>query len=161
MQHTLQIISGINGVQALLDNPNIMFGIRKLLNYPISWDNFIHNMIEYKYHSLESTKTDVSQMIVPTYLIVAEDDQWVPLTFYHEVFSENLAILRGTYKIPKAGHELYKNPKAAEYALEAVVKAFQEFWGRDNFNSNTIFKPNIAEIITINRQEREREFQYS
>jgi pimeloyl-ACP methyl ester carboxylesterase len=161
LQHTLKVITGIDTVKELQENPNTIFGTRKVLKYEVNWDNFLDGILHDNYYSLESTKSDIEKMTVPTYLIVAEKDRWAPMEFYEKAFSSNTKILQGAYKIPKAEHELYKNPQAAEYAMQAIVKVFNDFWKRDGFQSGLLVKPNTAEIISLNRREREREFKHA
>lgn len=158
MQYTLKAISGIDVVGEALKDPATRYGIRKLIKYPVDWDNFLKILIDNEMHTIETTKADIDKINTPTYLIVSEKDKWVNIDDYHKTFSDNEKILKKTYKISNAGHELYKNPQAAEYAFHAIVGAFSEFWGRNN---TEVIKPNIAEIIEHNRKERAREFKYA
>lgn len=155
MQYTIKQILEFDLVLDKLNNPDKEYGIRKVLHYPINWDAFLTDLIDESLHSLESTKEDINRINIPIYLLVSEDDKWIDINEYDAVFKENSEILKGMYKLPNAGHELYKNPQAAEYALEKIVEIFNEFYG--NKKELEVIKPKVTELISLNKRERIRE----
>jgi hypothetical protein len=156
MKYTLNSILGYDIVQEYLSEPNRDFGIKKLLKYPIDYNNFLHNLVNVSLHTLESTQMDIDRIVTPISLIVSENDKWIDYNECSEAFKNNADILVEMFKLPGAGHELYKNPQSAEVALNKIVELFRSHWNMTNENY-IIHKPEITEIISLNKLERERE----
>ncbi|PKM93598.1 MAG: hypothetical protein CVU84_14605 [Firmicutes bacterium HGW-Firmicutes-1] len=158
MQYTLNSIIGFDIVDEVIKEPKKIWGTRKVIKYPVNWDNFIKILINENMHNLETANEDIQKIKTPIYIIASEDDKWVDIEEYEKAFITNKEILKGVYKLPGAGHELYKNPEAAKFAAEQIVKVFQEFWGIES--EQHIIKPTITDIIAHNKKERVREKQY-
>lgn len=159
MQYTLKAITEIDLVQSKLDSPPKMWGVKKVLHFPIDYDNFLDDCIGADMHNLESTIDDVEKLCTPISLIVGEDDKWVNINDYEKIFGN----YKHTYKIskiPGAGHEIYKNPESAKYAFYETVKIFSKFYFNKEVKTEDIMKPTITEIIKVNKKERMREEEY-
>jgi acyl transferase len=160
MQHTIKGILDFDLINEFVANPGKVWGVRKVLHYPISWDKYCQDCIDNQFHNLETTIEDIKKINTPLSIIVAEDDQWVDINEYHQAFSENPGILKFLLKIPGAGHELYKNPSAAKSAFLETVKIFSETYYNKKLADDGIITPNISEIIELNKEERKREKKY-
>lgn len=160
MRHTINGILGFDLVEQFINEPGKVWGVDKVLSYPINWDNFMSDLINNKYHDLETTKKEIDKIKTPVSLIVAESDKWVDINEYDYAFSGNKGILNEIYKMPNSGHELYKNPEAARYAFIAMVRILYKYFYKKEINEDTMEKPQITEIIDKNKHERNRERQY-
>ncbi len=158
MKYTLNSIVGFDSVQECIDNPSKKFGVRKVLNYPINWDIFLNEMIQDNMHNIDSTIEDVKKIKTPIYMVMAEKDKWVNIDECDAVFNSNREILKDVYKLPNTGHELYKNPESAKYAIMKIVEMFKSYFNQ-NENEELVI-PTIAEIVSLNRNERQREKKY-
>lgn len=160
MRYTLNSILGYDIVQEYLSEPSRDFGIKKVLKYPIKYNNFLDDLVNLNFHTLEATQKDIDKIVTPTSLIVSENDKWIDYNDCNEVFKNNAGILVEMFKLPGAGHELYKNPQSAEVAIKKIVELFRFHWNMTNENY-IIHKPEITEIISVNKRERERERFYT
>lgn len=161
----------------LLRNPDHVFGVDKVLHHVIDGDNFVRDLVYKGFNSLEETKADINAMRTPTFLMVAEKDKWVSMEDYHYAYGENQAILRKSFCIPNAGHELHKNVKAAKAASRTMATCFCEFFGDEDkryleqpspalhqvgcldkrFDIDATPEPTLTELIELNTRERERD----
>lgn len=145
-------------VQLLLRNPAHRYGPCKGLRYVLDGDRFMGDLVRARWHALDSAKEEIDRIRTSTYLIVAESDRWVRMDDYQYAYRDNTAILRQTFRIPNAGHELNKNPEAAKFVFRAVVQCFQEFFRvPDLAQGQLLWEPTITELIDLNTHERERE----
>ena len=159
MQATIEAILEHDYIEEVLKDPNKTYGVQKVLHYPINWDIFIRDMIEMDLYSLESTKNDIKDIDVPIYLVASEEDKWININDYNVAFKDNKNVLKEMYKLPNAGHELYKNPQAAEYAMEKIVEIFDKYY-QVNEENHMLIKPKVTELIRQNKKERMRERAY-
>ncbi|MBB2911304.1 acyl transferase [Streptosporangium becharense] len=156
MGSTVRAATG-QDIDLLIDDPDHFYGRQKALNYMIDGDSWMRDLLQNGWHSLSGTRQDIDRMTTPTYLIVAEADDWVDIDDYSVAYGGNPGVLRHTYRIPGAGHELHKNPEASKSALRAATRALREFYG---MSDQPLMEPTIAELIAINGRERRRETRY-
>jgi hypothetical protein len=160
MRYTINGILGFDLVEQFINEPGKVWGVDKVLSYPINWDHFMSDLIDNKYHDLETTKKEIDKIKTPVSLIAAESDKWIDINEYHYAFSGNKGILHEMYKMPNSGHELYKNPEAARYSFIAMVQILYNYFYKKEINEDTMEKPQITEIIAKNKHERNRERLY-
>jgi hypothetical protein len=158
MAKTLTAITGIS-VRDRLDDPDTVLGPMRIIHYRIDADRFLRDLAKGNWIDAVGTKADVDRMRTPTYLIVAESDKWVDLKDYHDVYGGNPEILRGTYQLPNAGHEIYKNPEAVKTASLRATRCLRQFFFASD-DSEPLLEPTLAEIIDQNTHERAREVTY-
>jgi pimeloyl-ACP methyl ester carboxylesterase len=155
--YTVKAATG-NDFESYYRDPHHVFGLNKGIHYVVDWDRFIRDAVANGWHTLDGTKREVDLMTTPTFLIVAEADHWIDLDDYQYVYGDNKEILKATYKLPNAGHELYKNPEAAKAATRAATQEFLRFFG--GVEMPELPEPTITEIIDQNTRERQRENRY-
>lgn len=160
MQYTLKQILEFDLLGEFMASPDKVWGIKKVLHYPISFDQYCRDCVDKNLHNLQTTIEDINKINTPLSIIVAEDDRWVDINQYHLAFLENRKILKFLSKIPGAGHELYKNPSAAKLVFLETTKIFSILYHNIQRADDDVISPNISELIEYNKKERKREKKY-
>jgi pimeloyl-ACP methyl ester carboxylesterase len=138
------------------DQPETCIGLKRIIHYQIDADHFLPDLIQNNWADASGTRVDVDRIETPTYLIVAENDKWIDIDDYKYVYGDNPDILRGTYKLPNAGHEIYKNPEAAKVAGAQATRLLRRLYYGVN-ESEILCEPTLTEMIDQNTRERTRE----
>ncbi|MBN2444670.1 MAG: hypothetical protein JXJ04_25165 [Spirochaetales bacterium] len=160
MQSTLKAITHIDLVQETIDNPRKKWGLRKVINYEIDYDNFLKNCIGENYHNLQSTKNDVDKIKTNTYLLAAEQDPWINFEDCTIPFRDNSTILKEVYKIPHADHLLYKNPEAVKNAINKIVKILSRCFYSQEIPVDEINSPSESDLIRVHKLECKKKRKY-
>jgi pimeloyl-ACP methyl ester carboxylesterase len=157
MQYTIRQINPEVDLQHLLANRAHRYGTVKLWHFPIDGDRFAGDLIAHEFHTLDRVKRDIDAIQTPIYLVIAESDRWVRIEDYPKAFRDNQTVLRRTYKIPNAGHEVFRNLKAAKTAIGTATRCLREFYDLPGGFDAVLAEPTITEYIELNTRERERE----
>jgi len=136
-----------------------IYGIRKIIKYPINWDNYLSDANKNQYMGLEKSIEEIHKIQIPTILICSENDDWVNINDYFKVFENDFNCIKEKFFISGAAHKLSKNPEAAELALIQIIKSFNKYIKNDCVRDKDIYKPIITEIIAQNKKERKMEME--
>lgn len=132
------------------------YGTKKLLTYNINYDNFIDNAISNQYHTIETTIIDANEITVPYFgSIMVSDDEWILPDHQIAVYNSLKNCRTEQFVISGASHKMWKNPRSAEIALKNSVKFILKYMKNTNIDIDEIIKPDITNVIKMNRNERE------
>jgi pimeloyl-ACP methyl ester carboxylesterase len=153
VRHTLVKIMGEDLVGDLLKN-QLAPGSRDVLGYEVS-TRFINDVVEGDFHSLESTKLDLSACPFAAANISAGSDAWTLPGEVEEVFlSRGGGAARELYTLPGASHKLENNPSAARDALRQTVRVLKQRLTGDSVQPDDVSSPSFPDIVAKNRRER-------
>jgi len=154
---TTRAATGID-YELLLRDPDHEYGCVKAINYMLNFDRWTRDLRDAGWHDTAGTRADIDRMATPTYLIVAEADDWTNIDDYQLAYAGNRGILRKTYGIPNAGHELYKTTEIMKSAMRAATRSLRGHFGLDADAPMT--EPTVADLIRLNGRERNRELEH-
>lgn len=136
----------------------LRYGKIRIMHHYADVDRYFRDLIDTGMHNLEGTLKDVAAMRTPTILIMSEMDKWVSFAETRAVFSTRPDLIVDAYRLPNAGHELYKNPEAAKETFRAATRALRKRFGMQDAE---LVEPTLSEVIGRNSDEREREKKYA
>lgn len=154
LDSTIEVVTGIPGLM-----PRFLggerFGVRKVIRHALDYDRFAGDVLLRGLGSLDSAVEDVRATNVPFGFVACSEDKWVRVADVEKLATAVPGGVVGFRVVPGAGHELYRNPAAAEVALAEVVLLFRELFGRRG--AVPVTKPTFDEIVANNDIERRRE----
>src|SRR5699024_9133905 len=115
----------------LMRDSSYVYGYQKAVNYELNFDRWMRDFAEEDWARPDRTRDEITQMVTPTYLIVAAADDWVNIDEYPYVYEQNKEILRATHQIPGAAHELYKDPETLKEAMRTAPRCFRRHYSMD------------------------------
>lgn len=145
-------------VTHLLADPAYRYGRGEVLRVDVDRDPFMQDMAQQDWHDVATTKKEIDRLTVPVYLIVAEQDTWVPLAQVESAYRARPDLVRRSYKILNASHELYRNPRAFKKLGRATTECLRAFFFGD---ASPLAEPSITDFLDWNTHERQQEAAYS
>ncbi len=131
------------------------FGCRKLLTYDIDYDNFMEDAIKSNFRTIESTIEDAGKARVPHYgSIMVSEDEWILPEQQKKMHDALINSQVEQFLISGASHKMWKNPRSAEIAIKNAVRFISKYVLDNDISIDDLIKPNITDIIEINRVER-------
>jgi len=131
------------------------YGINKLLTYDVDYDTFLKDAVECKFHSIDTAIDDAKQIKIPYFgSIMVDQDEWILPEQQKAVHDALVNCTVEQYMINGASHKMWKNPRSAELALRHGVRIIMKYILGQDINVENVIKPDITEIVKINRLER-------
>ncbi len=134
-----------------------IYGNRKVVKHVIDIDNYLDDAIINHYTGKSNTKKELKNLKTNMIAIFAENDEWVDLSDYYDVFGLDYENIKDKIIIKDASHKLSKNPKAAEAAFQFIVKSFSKYLRYKQMIDEDIYKPSKYEIAETIKRERKME----
>ncbi|WP_054693045.1 hypothetical protein [Syntrophomonas palmitatica] len=128
------------------------FGVRKFMTYDVNWDNFFLDAKDFGYLSFDTAIADAQKVNIPYFIsIMTDHDEW-NLAWQQKVFFIHLQCAHKEQTVIEgASHQIWKNPRSAEIALQYCVKYLKNLYPHPSLE---IIRPDMTDIIEINRRER-------
>ncbi|MCX7746883.1 MAG: hypothetical protein N2645_08325 [Clostridia bacterium] len=152
VRYTIAQITGVDYFKQF-DEGN-RFGVRKMLTYEIDWDCFASDSLANHYDSLETAREDAKRLKLKHYCsIFSEKDEWNDVKHQQSIQECFRSTNSEQLVIEGASHQIWKNPRSGEIAMKNCVGFIKRhLLGSDE--SGYVLKPNITEVIELNRKER-------
>lgn len=136
-----------------------IYGKKKVVKHIIDIDNYLDDAVINNYIGKSYTKKELNNLKTNMIVIFADNDEWVDLSDYYDVFGLEYEYIKEKIIIKDASHKLSKNPKAAETAFQFVVKNFSKYLKYKQMGDEEIYKPSKNEITEIIKLERKMEIE--
>lgn len=154
---TTKVVTG-HDVRSLISDPEHRYGYGKAVKHVFNGDRWMRDLLDAKWAFVADAREEIDKMVTPTILIAAEADDWVDIDDYQVAFGGNPGILRETYRIPGAVHELHRNVRLLKIALAEATRSLRRFFALPA--ETDLAEPTLADLVRFNGGERKREAAY-